>query len=98
MGKRIETNEQVVVERIKAGDRQIDIATALGVSRQWVALFAKRNGLSRNKAGRPAKYDHAEIVRLIDGGESAIRVMKAVGAPTTESIRSAYHYWKRRVN
>lgn len=98
MGRKIVVNEEKVIVRLNAGEKQRDIAESLGVSRQWVALFAKRNGLSRPKAGRPPRYDHKKIVELLDAGSSYAEVMDAVGAPSEMAVRAAAMYWKRKIN
>lgn len=96
MGKKVETNEQVVVDRIKAGDKQREIADDLGVSRQWVALFAKRNGLNRDKAGRPSRYDNKKIGELLSKGKTYAEIADVVGAPSEDAVRAAHRYWRKR--
>jgi hypothetical protein len=98
MGKKFETNEQVVVDRIRAGDKQREIADDLGVSRQWVALFAKRNGLNRSKAGRPSRYDNKKINELLSKGKTYAEIVDIVGAPSEDAVRAAQRYWKRKMN
>lgn len=98
MGKKVITNEESVIERLKAGVRQRDVAAELGVSRQWVALFAKRNGLSRPKAGRPSRYDYAKVAMLLGEGKTYEEIAQEVGAPSPMAVRAAMSYKKRKQN
>jgi hypothetical protein len=70
----------------------------LGVSRQWVALFAKRNGLNRSKAGRPSRYDNKKINELLGKGKTYAEIVDIVGAPSEDAVRAAQRYWKRKMN
>jgi hypothetical protein len=98
MGKKIVLDESVVVNRIKAGDKQREIADDLGVSRQWVALFAKRNGLGRIKAGRPSRYNHKEILELLKNGVKYPQIAEQIGAQSGTAVRAAIGYYKRKGN
>jgi transposase len=98
MGRKVLVNEAKVIARINAGDKQREIAEDLGVSRQWVALFARQRGLNRPTSGRPPRYDHKRIVELLDGGSSYAEVMDIVGAPSEMAVRAAAAYWKRKMN
>jgi transposase len=98
MGKRVVLNEAVVIDKLKSGLKQRDIAVEFGVSRQWVALFAKRNGLGRPKAGRPSRYDHEKIVLMLKGGMSYDAVAAEIGAQSGTAVRAAVGYWKRKAN
>ena len=98
MGKKIETNEAVVSEYLKLGMKQRDIAERLGVSRSWVALFARLNGLSRPKVGRPSLYDHKKIVAMLKDGMTYEEVAEKIGAVSGTAVRAAVSYWKRKAN
>lgn len=98
MGKKFITDEQVVIEKLRAGIRQREVAAELGVSRQWVALFAKRNGLSRPKAGRPSRYDYSRVYEMLRNGKSYEDIATEVGAPSPMAVRAAMSYKKRKEN
>lgn len=98
MGKKVVIDETVVIGKLKSGLKQRDIAEEFGVSRQWVALFAKRNGLNRPKAGRPSRYDHEKILEMLRAGSSYSDVAKAVNAPSESAVRAAVGYRRRKGN
>jgi transposase len=98
MGRKVHTDEAAVIHRLNSGDRQRDIADAIGVSRQWVALFAKKNGLNRPKAGRPSRYNHEKILEMLRAGSSYSDVAKAVNAPSESAVRAAVGYRRRKGN
>jgi hypothetical protein len=98
MGKKFITNEQVVMEKLVAGVRQREIAAELGVSRQWVALFAKRNGLNRPKAGRPSRYDHAAVMKMLSEGRTYEEIAKEIGAASPTAVRAALRYQAKKAN
>jgi transposase len=98
MGKRVVLDESVVIDKLKSGLKQRDIAEEFGVSRQWVALFAKRNGLGRPKAGRPSRYEHEKIVAMLKDGMSYDDVAAKIGAQSGTAVRAAVGYWKRKAN
>lgn len=98
MGKKVVIDETVVIGKLKSGLKQRDIAEEFGVSRQWVALFAKRNGLSRPKAGRPSRYDHQAILKMLDNGVTYEQVAEKIGAKSSTAVRAAMGYYKRKGN
>ena len=98
MGKKVVLDETVVIDKLKRGFKQRDIAEEFGVSRQWVALFAKRNGLSRPKAGRPSRYDHEAILKMLDNGVTYEQVAEKIGAQSGTAVRAAIGYYKRKAN
>jgi hypothetical protein len=98
MGRKIEADEVVVSEYLKLGMKQRDIAERLGVSRQWVALFAKRNGMSRPKAGRPPRYDYLRVYTMLSEGKDYATIAKEIGAPSATAVRAAMYYKKRKQN
>ena len=98
MGKKIVTNEDWVIEKLKAGVRQRDVAAELGVSRQWVALFAKRNGLSRPKAGRPSRYDLDRVEELLKADVPYCRIVEQLEYPSVTALRAAVGYRRRKTN
>lgn len=98
MGKKVVLDETVVIGKLKSGLKQRDIAEEFGVSRQWVALFAKRNGLSRPKAGRPSRYQHERIVAMLKDGMTYEQVATKIGAQSGTAVRAAVGYWKRKAN
>jgi uncharacterized protein (DUF433 family) len=98
MGKRVVLDESVVIDKLKSGLKQRDIAEEFGVSRQWVALFAKRNGLGRPKAGRPSRYNHEEILKLLDNGVTYEQIAEKIGAQSGTAVRAAIGYYKRKAN
>jgi len=98
MGKKVVIDETVVIGKLKSGLKQRDIAEEFGVSRQWVALFAKRNGLSRPKAGRPSRYNHEEIMELLKKGVNYTKIAEQIGAKSPTAVRAAMGYYKRKGN
>lgn len=98
MGKKVVLDESVVIGKIRSGIKQRDIADEFGVSRQWVALFAKRNGLGRIKAGRPSRYNHEEIIKLLNNGVTYEQVAEKIGAQSGTAVRAAIGYYKRKAN
>lgn len=98
MGKKVVLDETVVIDKLKRGFKQRDIADEFGVSRQWVALFAKRNGLSRPKAGRPSRYNHEEILKLLKNGVKYAQIAEQIGAQSETAVRAAIGYYKRKAN
>ena len=98
MGKKVVLDETVVIGKLKSGLKQRDIAEEFGVSRQWVALFAKRNGLSRPKAGRPSRYNHEEILELLKNGVKYKQIAEQIGAQSGTAVRAAIGYYKRKGN
>lgn len=98
MGKKIQTNEAVVSEYLKLGMKQKDIAARLGVSRSWVALFARLNGLSRPKAGRPSRYDFNKIEELLGQGKTYVNIVEELRYPSVSALRAAIGYRKRKSN
>ena len=98
MGKKVVLDEAVVIDKLKGGLKQREIADEFGVSRQWVALFAKRNGLGRIKAGRPSRYNHEEILRMLNNGVTYEQVAEKIGAQSGTAVRAAIGYYKRKAN
>jgi len=98
MGKKVVLDESVVIGKLKSGTRQRDIADEFGVSRQWVSQFAKRNGLGQPKAGRPSRYEHEEILKLLDNGVTYEQIAEKIGAQSGTAVRAAIGYYKRKAN
>jgi siroheme synthase len=98
MGKKVVLDEAVVIGKLKGGLKQREIADEFGVSRQWVALFAKRNGLGRIKAGRPSRYNHEEILKMLNNGVTYEQVAEKIGAQSGTAVRAAIGYYKRKAN